>query len=262
MEKEQVRRDELANFLRTRRARLHPTEVGLPGSTRRRTPGLRREELALLADVGVTWYTWLEQGRDISVSTQVLERLADALRLDRAERTHLHMLAHQSLPLQAVPEAEHLTANHQRILEALPTTPALWLGRRWDLLDWNPAATKLFGDFNAQPAEERNLLRYLFLNAYARCLFAEWEQTARQLMAQFRSGIGCYVGDQPLTELIESLCAANAEFRDWWPQHNILGSSVITIPVEHPVEGSRLFEATLLHGMENPTLRLMLFTPI
>ncbi len=166
-------RTELGEFLRSRREQVTPEEVGLPVGKRRRTPGLRREEVAALAGVGLTWYTWLEQGRDIRASADFLDRLARTLKLDAIERRHLFLLAHQRLPAEpgktwcSVPPLVH------RLMNDLPTRPAYVLNLRWDVLAWNHAAARLFG-FSEHPPEQRNLLWLLFMDTATRALFDPW----------------------------------------------------------------------------------------
>ncbi len=154
---DQDRRRELGQFVRTRRERLSPKSVGLPKGAARRTPGLRREEVAQLASVSVTWYTWLEQGRDINVSAQALNTIARALRMDRTEQTHLFMLARQPLPPQPPPD-EEATPVLRRVLANVGISPAYVTGRRWNVLAWNEAAEVVFGNFGAKMGRERNLL--------------------------------------------------------------------------------------------------------
>jgi transcriptional regulator with XRE-family HTH domain len=155
-------RDELTNFLRTRRAQLSSTDVGLPRAARRKTAGLRREEVAHLAGVGVTWYTWLEQGRDIHVSVQVLESLAQTLRLSAEEKAHLFLLAGQGPPQHPVPQQEYVSPFLQKLLEQQGSSPAYITGRRWDVLAWNLAASQVIANFAALPVEERNIVRLIF----------------------------------------------------------------------------------------------------
>src|SRR5690349_10448358 len=158
------RRQALADFLRQRRARLSPTDVGLPPGLRRRTPGLRREEVAQLANMGASWYVWLEQGRDVHPSAQILESLAQALRLTPNERRHLFLLAGQALPAQALPEEEHVYPALRQMLNDLNPSPAYVMGRRWDYLAWNRAADAIFNISEATSLYERNLVWRLFTN--------------------------------------------------------------------------------------------------
>ncbi len=176
---------ELGDFLRTRRARLAPDDVGLPRGTRRKTPGLRRTEVAQLVGVSVDWYTWLEQGRPITPSTQVLERLVQALRLDANERNHLFLLAHQQPPPALVPETEVVSPALQHFLDEFGTRPAFVSGRRWDVLAWNDAGCAVFRDFRrASTSRERNTIWGVFTNPLARQFIVDWEDDARQLLAK------------------------------------------------------------------------------
>src|SRR6185437_15083233 len=150
------RRDELADFLRQRRATIQPDDVGLPAGGRRRTPGLRREEVAALAGVGATWYTWLEQGRDVRASFEVLEAISGALKLTPAERNHLIMLGRGEEAPSCKPPAERVSPTLRRLIENLGPSPAWVLGRRWDYLAWNRAACAVFGDFGSVPRAARN----------------------------------------------------------------------------------------------------------
>src|SRR5919201_3772884 len=152
------RREELADFLRRKRAGIKPEDVGLPNGGRRRTPGLRREEVALLAGVGTTWYTWLEQGRDVRASLDVLEALARALRLTPAERTHLILLGRGEEAPPCRPPSERVSPTLRRLIENLGPNPAFVLGRRWDYLAWNKAACAVFGDLGKVPRSQRNHL--------------------------------------------------------------------------------------------------------
>jgi transcriptional regulator with XRE-family HTH domain len=179
------RRVELSRFLRSRRARVRPEEVGLSAGGRRRTPGLRREEVALLADVGVSWYTWLEQGRDIHVSEPLLERLARALRLTPTERAHLFELAHGRPAARPVISPGTVSGTLQRVIDAHPF-PALVSTRRWDVLAWNEPAVILYGDFGLLPIEQRNGLWSMFMNPERRARMPGWENDARRAVAGFR----------------------------------------------------------------------------
>ncbi|MBO0796283.1 MAG: helix-turn-helix domain-containing protein, partial [Ktedonobacteraceae bacterium] len=181
------RRKELADFLRTCRARLSPTDVGLPPGVRRKTVGLRREEVAQLANVGVTWYTWLEQGRDIHVSRQILESLAQGLRLNIDERTYLFSLAKHPLLPVSDGQREEISPLLQRFLDQLGANPAYIIGRRWDVLAWNRAACMVLGDFRAMPPEQRNIVRFVFTDQELRRRMLDWEGVAQRVLAQFRA---------------------------------------------------------------------------
>src|SRR5690349_14790008 len=169
------RRGELADFLRRRRASLKPEDVGLPNGGRRRTPGLRREEVAHLAGVGTTWYTWLEQGRDVRASLDVLEALSRALRLTPAERTHLVLLGRGEEPPPCKSD-ERVSPTVKRLIQNLGLNPAYVLGRRWDYLAWNDAATTIFGDLGSVPRAARNHVWMHFMDARRRTMFPDWER--------------------------------------------------------------------------------------
>jgi transcriptional regulator with XRE-family HTH domain len=189
------RRAELADFLRTRREALQPAQVGLPGDGRRRTPGLRREEVGQLAGVGATWYTWLEQGRDVRASLDVLEALAEALRLTPAERSHLILLGRgEEAPVRSAPQ-EKLSPTLERLVQNLTDSPACIMGRRWDYLAWNRAFVVSFGDPADLPPGRRNALWASFMDPARRKLLMDWEKGARNAVARFRADSARHVGD-------------------------------------------------------------------
>lgn len=254
---------ELADFLRTRRARLTPEEVGLPRGSRRKTPGLRRTEVAQLVGVSVDWYTWLEQGRAITPSTQVLERLVQTLRLDANERTHLFLLAQQQPPPPLLLEPEIVSPALQRFLHQFGTRPAFVSGRRWDVLAWNDAGCALFGDFRQRTApRERNTIWGIFTHPLSRQFVVNWEEDARWLLAQFRSTCGRYPGDVQLTELIHDLQLSSPEFRAWWPNHEVLGGQEGRKMLNHPQVGYLLFERLTFQVFETPDLKVTVYTPM
>ncbi|HLJ82235.1 MAG TPA: helix-turn-helix transcriptional regulator, partial [Ktedonobacterales bacterium] len=248
------RRGELARFLRARRERLSAAQAGFPLGGRRRTPGLRREELAELAGVGVSWYTWLEQGRDITVSAQVLDSLARALQLDATEYTHLFILARGEVPASPTPATDGVALAVQQILDALGVYPAYVANARWDVVAWNEAARRVFVDFAALPPHERNLLRFIFTNPLARRLYVDWEGTARRNLAIFRASVGRYVGEAWLTELVEELSRASAEFAAWWPRNDVMGTPEGAKEIEHPLVGCLAIQPTLLQVAQAPDL--------
>jgi len=255
------RHQALADYLRQRRARLSPTEVGLPAGSRRRTPGLRREEVAQLANIGTSWYVWLEQGRDVHPSAQVLESLAQALRLTGNERRHLFLLAGQPLPSPALPVEECVSPELQQMLDDLNPTPACVIGRRWDYLAWNKAADVVFGISEASPPYARNVVWYFFTNPTARERFTHWEPMARGLLAELRTASTRYPGDAWFEDLIEDLKQASPEFCRWWPHHeasNLMDSEKI---IEHPVLGHLEFRHLTLHLFSDPDIRVTAHIP-
>jgi transcriptional regulator with XRE-family HTH domain len=258
-----ARRNELADFLKKRRAGLQPEDIGLPNSGgRRRTPGLRREEVALVAGVGTTWYTWLEQGRDVRASLDVFESLARTLKLTPAERSHLITLGRGDKvpPPPAVPE--YVSPTLRRLIDNLGPTPAYLLGRRWDLLAWNDAYAAVFGDPMDFPPGKRNHVWLLFMDPGRRNLLPDWNQGARRILARFRADYAQHVGNPSFDKLVAALNEGSPEFRKWWPQHEVLASGEGRKTIMHPTAGKLLFEhAGFRHG-ENPEQRLLLYSPL
>ena len=205
-----ARHAELTDFLRTRRAQVTPEQVGLEANGRRRTPGLRREEVAQLAGVGLSWYTWLEQGRDIHPSAQVLDAIARVLALDAAERAHLFHLARVELPLPEGDYPRQASPELRAIVAGLVPHPAFVTGPRADLLAWNRPAVAVFTDFGAMPPEGRNLLRWLFADPARDHTAATWEDTAKHTLARFRAQHARRPDDPSFAALIEELSAASA----------------------------------------------------
>jgi transcriptional regulator with XRE-family HTH domain len=257
---ESERRQALADFLRKRRASLAPADVGLPPGLRRRTPGLRREEVAQLASIGTSWYVWLEQGRDVHPSAQVLESIAQALRLTVNERRHLFLLAGQALPPHASSSQESVGPALQQVLDDLNPTPAYVMGRRYDYLAWNKAADALFTLSQASALYERNLVWRLFTSPTMRER-PNWEMLARGTLAEFRTASARYPGDVWFEELIEDLKQVSPEFRLWWPHHDARSSLDGRKPMEHPTLGHLEFEHITLQVLNNPDVRIMLYIP-
>ncbi|MGI8902564.1 MAG: helix-turn-helix transcriptional regulator [Solirubrobacteraceae bacterium] len=255
------RREELADFLRKRRASLRPEDLGLPGGGRRRTPGLRREEVAQLAGVGTTWYTWLEQGRDVRASLDVFEALAAALRLTAAERVHLILLGRgEEAPACKAP-TERVSTTLGRLVENLGPNPAYVLGRRWDYLAWNRAATALFGDFGAAPRATRNHVWMTFMDPARREMFPDWEPTARLIAAKFRADSARHLGDPSFEELIHALRRSSPDFCRAWKRHEVARSGEGRKELRHPQAGMLVFEHAAFHASEAPEQRLILYSP-
>jgi len=257
-----VRRRELADFLRNRRAGIAPEDVGLPGGGRRRTPGLRREEVAQLAGVGTTWYTWLEQARDVRASRAVLEALADALSLTAAERRHLVLLGRGESAPPPPAVTEEVSAPVRRLIANLGLSPAYILGRRWDYLAWNDAMAALFGDPADVAPEHRNQLWLFFTDPARRALMPDWRRTARVLASRFRADYARHVGDPAFDRLVSDLHDASPEFRKWWTQHEVKGDTDGRKELLHPVEGRMLFEHAAFKHVEHGEQRLILYTPL
>jgi transcriptional regulator with XRE-family HTH domain len=250
----------LADFVRSRRERTRPEDVGLPAGPRRRTPGLRREEVAHLAGVGITWYTWFEQGRDIQVSSDFLERLCRGFRLDAAERGHLYTLAQHRPPPHAPLCNPEISAPVRAVLDAI-SYPAYIKTPRWDVVAWNAAAIALFGDFGALPVEDRNILMLVFKHARFRRMMGDWEGDARHVMAKFRLDFGRAQGDAAFVALVDHLLEASAEFHQWWPRQDVWGQAEGSKRLHHDELGGINFEHTAFAVEGAPDLRLVAYAP-
>jgi transcriptional regulator with XRE-family HTH domain len=251
-------RSELGHFLRTRRARLRPSDVGLPEGARRRTPGLRREEVAQLADVGLSWYTWLEQGRDIQVSEAMLERLSSALRLDAAERSYLFELAQGRSPRPVAATPPIVSPLLARTIEA-HRHPAIVSTVRWDVVAMNGPALKLWGDRRGT-----NALRNIFLGKVPPLATVEHEAHARNLVARFRSEAARASAHEQFQEIVDELRARSPEFRRLWTQHDLYaepeGTKIVDIPGTGRIE---LAHVTLMHiEPDARTLRVLFYSPV
>ena len=255
-------RAELAHFLRSRRARILPADVGIPAGSRRRTPGLRREEVARLADVGVSWYTWLEQGRHIHVSEPLLERLARTLCLTPTERAHLFELAQGRPAARPVLAPTTVSGALQRVLDAHPF-PALASTMRWDVLAWNAAAARLYGDFGQRPIAQRNGLWSLFTEAPRRALLPEWEQNARTTVARFRLDAARAKDRTEFDALAADLANVSPEFARFWGEHDVVEVTERSKEIVHPEVGKIEFElVTLAHSEpEGQVFRVTLYAP-
>lgn len=257
---ERDRRQALADFLRQRRASLTPADVGLPDGLRRRTPGLRREEVAQLASIGTSWYVWLEQGRDVHPSAQVLESLAQALKLSLNERRHLFLLAGLAPPPQGSPSEERVSPALRRVLDELDPAPACVIGRRWDYLAWNKAADALFAVSEASSPYARNVVWQLF-TSLARRNRPHWEQIAQATLAEFRASSARYPGDGWFEELIEDLKQASPDFCRLWPHHEVRRSLDGHKIIEHATLGRLEFEHINLQVLSEPDIRIMIYMP-
>jgi transcriptional regulator with XRE-family HTH domain len=233
------RRRELGDFVRAQRERLAPASMGLVAARRRRTPGLRREELAELAGLSTTWYTWIEQGRDVSVSPSALARLARALGLDRAQRSYLFELAGKRDPDPGATDDDALPAPVASCVAAIGT-PAYVLDRSWNARAWNVAAEHLFVGW--LDSSERNLLRFIFLVPGARSLICDWERRARRVVAEFRAHCAAHLDDPELRRLIDELRRASPDFARMWEQHGVLGREGGERTFNHPSDGFLSFE--------------------
>jgi transcriptional regulator with XRE-family HTH domain len=250
---------ELGDFLRGQRERLTPAALGLPPGTRRRTPGLRREEVAQLAGLSVTWYTWLEQGRDIALSPAALARLAAALRLGRAERAYLFALAGRRDPDPGDDPAEAVAPAVLAAVDAI-AAPAYVLDRAWTALAWNRAAERLFVGWLDGPGS-RNLLRFIFLDPAARTLISDYEERARRVVAEFRAAASAHLGDASIRGLVETLRRASPDFARLWDAHDVLGREGGTRTFRHPTDGFLSYEQVTFDVAGRPDLKLTVLVP-
>lgn len=259
MDNKLERRQALSIFLRQRRARLTPAEVGLPPGVRRRTPGLRREELAQLANIGASWYIWLEQGRDVHPSVQVLESLAQALRLTLNERRYLFLLADQSLPAYALPEEEQITPALQRLLTELEPVPAYVLGHRRDYLAWNRAADLILNISEPTPPHDHNSLWHFFVRPSTPQLYVEWERAGRNILADFHTVCARYPGDVLIEQLIADLKRVSPEFSCWWLEPEALSTVARLKVLQHPLLGRLEFEFLILQLPSDPDIAIHIY---
>ncbi len=252
-------RAELSGFLKSRRARISPATVGIQNGHRRRVPGLRREEVADIAGVGLTWYTWLEQGRDIQVSSQVLGAIARALQLEPAERAHLFRLAGHAPPAAEAPTAS-ISPRLRRVLDTWDPFPAHVAGRRRDLLAWNRASEAVNG-WSQMPEGKRNLLWFMFLVPSTRRLLPDWEKEAPLSVAALRAEAGRDLGEPDYQELITELIEGSREFAAIWARQDVRGRQEGLKHFQHPGLGRLELEYTSFQVAEQPSLRLYLYAP-
>ncbi|MGY5123893.1 helix-turn-helix transcriptional regulator [Streptomyces nigrescens] len=256
-----ARRAELAAFLRSRRERITPEQVGLPRGARRRTPGLRREEVAHLGAVGVTWYTWLEQARDIHVSPQVLDAVARALLLDRAERSHLFALAGAVDPMPGR-ECTGVTRELRQILQQLTPFPAVLQNSRFDILAYNRTYGRLMCDLDALPEEDRNCMWLAFTHPEWRASVGDLEATMRVMAAKFRASMAEHLAEPAWKALVARLTEASPEFREIWAQHEVIRPVSSVKLFRHPRVGVLELTATSLWTGPNPGPKLLSYTPV
>ena len=249
----------LGDFLRTRRAKLSPKVVGLPSGRKRRTPGLRREEVAQLAGIGVDWYIRLEQGRCVKPSMATVDSLARALRLTKVERAHLEELTQTTD--RATFRRETVPEPLQRIVSSL-NQPAYISGRLWDVLVWNQAAEDIFA-FGRVPERDRNSLVSVFTNPATRRLFgAGWADEAKRMVAQFRATHDLWAGDPAFRDLLERLRAGSPEFAGWWESHDVGKATAGQKRIHHPKKGALRFEYASFQANDDPALKLVIYTPL
>ncbi len=259
----QTRLQALSAFLKAQRAKVLPQTVGLPAGTRRRTPGLRREEVAQLAGVSPTWYTWLEQGRDIKVSKSVLDCVAAALQLTVDERKYLFSLALEtgSGAHTLVEELPEISPSLRRILQELRFCPTIISDRRCHIVGWNEAASHVFLNFQHIPVEQRNMIRLLFTRKEFQRLAVNWEHFVRGFLAIFRAYYGQYVEDEWYDRFLAEMKEVHPDFDRLWEQSEVSSAPEVLIEFRHAKAGKMLFHLTSLQVQGSSDLRCSIYTP-
>lgn len=252
-------RSELGAFLRRRRAQVTPTAVGLSGRGPRRTPGLRREEVAMLSGVGLTWYTWLEQGRGINVSRQVLDALAQTLRLAPSE--HEYVLRLGGYAASRDDDTDRLPAHGQRVLDAFGPAPAYAMSWDWTILAWNDAYANLYPTIQHIRGSERNLLWLVWTDPAVRDLLPDWETDTRRFVTMYRADIGPRLGSPEVATLIERLRKHSDAFAAAWDSHDVDGFASRIRTFRHPAHGLLELEQHQLIFADYPGLRVVVYTP-
>jgi transcriptional regulator with XRE-family HTH domain len=256
----EVRRRELGGFLRSRRERVSPEDVGLPPSRRRRTPGLRREEVAQLAGVGVTWYTWLEQGRDIHPSAQVLDAIARTLQFDAHEHSHLFTLAGAATTTIAH-DCLNLIPTAQPLLDQLEPFPAVVVNARLDLLAYNRVYASFFDALHTVPIEERNVLWLSFTHPTWREVIVDRDDVLGRMVAEYRAAMAEHLDDPAWKALVARLHDASPEFATFWERHDVQGVESRTKRAKHPTAGLLLLDYTNLWLSQSLGTRIVAFSP-
>ncbi len=259
------RRREIADFLKTRRTRRQPEELGLPRGRRRRTPGLRREEVAAAAGVSAEWYTWLEQARDVRPSAQVLTRIGEALRLEPHEARHLLTLGGYAVPANGsdMPRPVSVSLRLQRLIDQMDFGPAWVFGERWDIVAWNHAASVIHGDLSALQGIERNALYQLFLGNRIRGTLVDWEVHGRRCVAKLRATYAGRVDDPWFNELVTLLRTRSEQFERWWKENHLETAHEGVKHYEHPEAGRLVFDYSVLEVLDErmSSLRLVAYVP-
>ena len=252
--------NQLGTFLRDRRMRLDPATFGFQAG-RRRTPGLRREEVAQRANISPTWYTWLEQGRGGAPSADVLDRIATGLMLTEPERDHLHILAFGHPPEARYRQPEGITPRLQRVLDALSYSPAIIRTATWDVVAWNKAATLILADYATLPRERRNILRLIFADERVRAAQDDWRNVARYVVGTFRADAARAGAGVEIRQLVDELSASSAEFRALWNDNEVLGSGEGVKRLHHPSLGTVDLEFSTFAVEGRSDLIMMVYNP-
>jgi transcriptional regulator with XRE-family HTH domain len=250
----------LGEFLKSRRTGLDPASFGFSG--RRRTPGLRREEVAQRANISPTWYTWLEQGRGGGPSSEVLDRIAGALMLTDAEREHLFMLGLGRPPEVRYKPDQGISPRLQRLLDSLDASPAIIKTITWDIVAWNRAATVVLTNYGALPPDQRNILRFLFCDPAIRAKQHDWENLARFVVGAFRADVARAGMVSAASELVDELCGASAEFEALWRDNHVHEHGDGVKRLRHPELGAIELEYSAFSVDGRPDLGLIVYHPI
>lgn len=251
----------LGTYLRDRRMKLDPAAFGFPAD-RRRTPGLRREEVAQRANISPTWYTWLEQGRGGAASGDVLDRIARALMLTEVEREHLFLLGLGRPPEVRFQAHDGVTPRLQRVLDALEPSPALIRTAIWNVVAWNKAATVMLGDYGALPPHQRNVLRIIFLDPRARAVQNDWESVARHVVGSFRVDVARAGAATEVAPLVDELCRLSPEFAAMWRNNDVRGAPSEAVKhIRHPVLGPLAFEYSAFSVDGRTDLSMVVYNP-
>ncbi|WP_428536096.1 helix-turn-helix transcriptional regulator [Rhodopila sp.] len=250
----------LGTYLKDRRAKLDPAVLGF-SAARRRTPGLRREEVAQRANISPTWYTWLEQSRGGAPSADVLDRIARALMLTDVEREHLFLLGLGRQPEVRYRKDEGVTPRLQRVLDALEPSPAFIRTATWDVVGWNRAATVMLTDYGSLPPEQRNVLRIIFLNPGVRAAQHDWESVARFVVGAFRVDAARAGAAAEVQPLVDDLCRLSPEFKAMWPDNDVRSHGEGVKQIRHPVLGPIAFEYSAFAVDGRPDLSMVVYNP-
>jgi len=261
MDERLTRENRLGAYLKDRRAKLDPGAFGFPPA-RRRTPGLRREEVAQRANISPTWYAWLEQGRGGAPSADALDRIARALMLTEVEREHLFLLGLGRPPEARYRKNDSVTPRLQRVLDALDPTPAVIRTAIWDVVAWNRGATAMLMDYGSLPPEQRNILRFVFLDPRARAAQYDWESVARFVLGAFRVDAARAGAAEEVEPLVDELCRLSPEFKAMWRENHVQGPHGEFVKhIRHPTLGRIAFEFSAFAVDGRPDLSLVVYNP-
>ncbi len=255
-----TRENALGAYLRDRRSKLDPAAFGLP-LARRRTPGLRREEVAQRANVSATWYTWLEQGRGGAPSADVLDRIARALLMTDAEREHLFILGLGRPPEPVYREDESVTPRLQRLVDAFEYSPAMIKNATWDVVAWNRAFATIMTDYGSLPPEKRNIMRVIFCSPHVREAQYDWESVARFVVGVFRGDVVRAGATARVAALVDELCQSSPDFDRLWRDNDVRNYGGGLKKLRHPILGTVTFEYSALLVDGRPDLGLVVYNP-